>query len=132
MKLFMPKRKEKDTLISYDTNSKLWLSMQQTVLEMLFVDDQEKNIKKMPFIRFIAIQHMQMCHWTKLLYRDTKYPSKTIEKISKIDLFRDDCDKEATLLWEFRNSSFACASDTNDVVVFFRLTRSVSHWSDKG
>lgn len=46
MKLFMPKRKEKDTLISYDTNSKLWLSMQQTVLEMLFVDDQEKNIKK--------------------------------------------------------------------------------------
>lgn len=75
---------------------------------------------------------MQMCHWTKLLYTDTKYPSKTIEKISKIDLFRDDCDKEATLLWEFRNSSFACASDTNDVVVFFRLTRSVSHWSDKG
>lgn len=70
---------------------------------------------------------MQRFHWTKFLIRETKYPTKTTEKINKIDLYLDECDKEATLLWQLRNSSFACASDSNDMIVFFRLARSVSH-----
>lgn len=74
---------------------------------------------------------MQRFHWTKVLTRETKYPNKTTKKINKIDPYLDNSGKEATLLWQLRNSSFACASDSNDLVVFFRLSRSVSHWSEK-
>lgn len=109
------------------------LACSKASLLFIFRLPESNRRKNAIYLDWSAFEHIQRRSLDyKAIIREPKYPSKSTEKMNKIDPYVDDGDKEATLLWQFRNSSFACAFDTNDVVVFFRLTRSVSHWPDNG